>query len=205
MPAPAAVPMLSMTSVFLNLLVLIRTRSSLNLRRIIPMLLAGAAGIPIGVWLLKEADPGLIKVVIGSLVAASALIYLRGYRVEVRRERHAMVPVGLLSGILNGATTFSGPPVILFLANQNVDKHQFRASLAAYFLFLNLFAVPAFLAGGLLTGEVVSATARLFPAVVAGSVAGILLADRTKESLFRKLALAALAILGLLSIVSGLG
>ncbi len=196
--------MLSVTSIFLNVLVFIRARRNLDLRRIVPLLIAGVAGLPAGVWILKTADQSLLKVVIGGVVAISSVMFISGFRIKVNREKLAMVPVGLLSGVLNGATTLSGPPVILFFVNQDVAKHQFRASLSAYFLLLNIIAVPAFAAGGLLTGDVVLRTALLFPAVVAGSLIGIFLADRVSEGLFRKYALIALALLGVLSVISGL-
>jgi uncharacterized protein len=204
MPAQTAVPMLAATSIFLNLMVFIRARRNVNLLRILPLLLSGAAGIPAGIMLLKSADESILRIVIGALVTISSAIYLGGFRVRVQRERMVMVPVGLLSGILNGATTFSGPPVILFFANQGVAKHEFRGSLAAYFLLLNVITVPAFVAGGLFSTGVALGTAYLFPAVAAGSMLGIWLSDRVSQVLFRRLALAALALLGVISIFSGL-
>ena len=204
MPAVTAVPVLSVTSIFLNLLVYLRARQSLDLGWIVPLLVSGIAGIPAGIWLLKTADESLLKAVIGSVVTLSALVFLQGARVRVKRERLAMLPVGLLSGVLNGCTTFSGPPVILFFANQNVDKHRFRAGLAAYFLILNIVAVPAFVAGGVLTAGALADTALLFPAVVAGSLLGIHLAGRVPQDTFRRLALLALAILGIISILTAM-
>jgi uncharacterized protein len=204
MPVTAAVQMLCITSIFLNLLVFLKARKSLDLKRILPLLIAGCAALPAGVWMLKTIDEPLLKIIIGILVTLSSLIYLSGFRVNVKREKTVMVPVGLLSGLLNGATTFSGPPVILFFANQRVAKHLFRASLAAYFLLLNIATVPAFIAGGLLTGESAIGTLQRFPAVILGVMLGIRLADVVSEERFRNLALIILGVLGLFSVVSGL-
>ncbi len=204
MPVSAAVPMLCLTSIFLNLLVFFKARRNLDLKRILPLLVSGAAALPAGIWVLKTMDESALKIIIGVLVALSSLIYLSGFRVNVKREKSVMIPVGLLSGLLNGATSFSGPPVILFLANQKVARHQFRASLAAYFLMLNIIAVPAFIAGGLLSGEAALDTLYRFPAVVIGAMLGIRLADTVTDDRFRFLALIALCILGIFSVVSGL-
>ena len=203
-PAAAAVPVLSVTSIFLNLLVYLRARRSLDLKWIVPLLVSGVAGIPAGIWLLRTADESLLKAVIGAVVTLSALVFLFGARLRVRRERLVMIPVGLLSGVLNGCTTFSGPPVILFFANQNVAKHRFRAGLAAYFLILNIVAVPAFAAGGVLTLETAGNAALLFPGVVAGSLLGIHLAGRVPQETFRRIALTALALLGTVSMLTAL-
>ncbi|RKZ09850.1 sulfite exporter TauE/SafE family protein [Candidatus Fermentibacteria bacterium] len=204
MPVSTAVPMLCLTSVFLNLIVFLRARKSLDIKRILPLLISGAAALPAGIWLLRTADESALKIGVGVLVILSSVIYLSGFRITVRREKLAMIPVGFLSGLLNGATTFSGPPVILFFANQRVAKHQFRASLAAYFLLLNAIAVPAFIAGGLLTGETALNTLYLFPAVISGVLFGIRMADVVSEERFRFAALIALGVLGVFSVVSGL-
>ncbi|RKZ04835.1 sulfite exporter TauE/SafE family protein [Candidatus Fermentibacteria bacterium] len=204
MPVSTAVPMLCLTSVFLNLSVFLRARRNLDLKRILPLLISGAAALPAGIWLLKTADESALKIIIGIIVTLSSLIYLSGFRVNVKREKLVMIPVGFLSGLMNGATTFSGPPVILFFANQKVAKHQFRASLATYFLLLNIAAVPAFIAGGLLTGETALNTLYVFPAVILGVLAGIKMADVVSEERFRFVALIALGVLGVFSVVSGL-
>jgi len=204
MPVSAAVPMLCVTGVFLNLIVFLRARKNLDIKRILPLLISGAAALPAGIWLLRTADESSLKIGVGVLVILSSIIYLSGFRITVKREKLAMIPVGFLSGLLNGATTFSGPPVILFFANQRVAKHQFRASLAAYFLLLNAIAVPAFIAGGLLTGETALNTLYLFPAVISGVLIGIRMADVVSEERFRFAALIALGVLGVFSVVSGL-
>ena len=203
MPVSAAVPMLCITSILLNLIVFLRARKNLDLKRILPLLISGTAALPAGIWLLRTADESFLKIGVGIIVILSSLIYLSGFRITVRREKLAMIPVGFLSGLLNGATTFSGPPVILFFANQRVPKHQFRASLAAYFLLLNVIAVPAFIASGLLTGETALNTLYLFPAVILGVLFGIRMAGLVSEKRFRFFALAALGVLGVFSVVSG--
>ncbi len=204
MPAPSAVPMLSATSIFLNLLVFYRERRSLRLRWILPLLISGVAGLPMGIWLLKTMDQGTLKIIIGFLVVLSAAVYLSGFRMKLRHERWAMIPVGITSGVLNGATTFSGPPVILFFTNQGIGKSEFRAGLAFYFLILNLIAVPAFIAGDLLSGEVAVRTVKLFPAVVAGALSGVGLSERISQELFGRVALWVLALLGVFSVLSAL-
>jgi hypothetical protein len=205
MPVRTAVPLLSVTSIFLNLLVFLRARRSADPRRIMPLIIAGTLSVPLGVWVLGRTDEAVLEVAIGVLVALSALLYLAGFRVRLRRERLAMVPVGILSGVLNGMTTFSGPPVILFLANQGTGKDAFRASLALYFLILNLVAVPVYAGGGFLTGDTLRTILVRFPAVAVGALAGIHLAGRVDETRFRRMSLLVLAVLGVLGALSGSG
>lgn len=204
MPVTDAVPILSLTSIFLNTLVYMHARKSTSIRRILPLLAAGAIGLPIGVWVLKSMDGDILKIAVGAIVTVTSILYLTGFRLKLRKERRAMLPVGLASGILNGATTFSGPPVILFLANQNVEKDNFRGSLAIYFLLLNILAAPAFVAGGLLNGTVAVGTAWRFPFVIAGALLGSKLSRIMGENRFRKVALLFLLLLGAISVITAL-
>jgi len=204
MPATEAVPILSLTSIFLNALVFFHARKSTSIKRILPLLAAGAVGLPLGVWALKSMNGDVIKIAVGVLVILTSILYLAGFRLRLVRERMAMVPVGLASGILNGATTFSGPPVILFLTNQNVEKDTFRGSLAIYFLLLNILAAPAFIVGGLLTAPVALATAWRFPFVIIGALLGSKMSRVLGEGRFREAALGFLALLGALSITTAL-
>jgi len=110
MPVREAVPILSATSILLNVLVLHGSRRSLRLRWLLPLLAAGIVGTPLGVWLLGSLDETVLRTWIGILVILSAVALLSGFRARLVREGPAMVPVGLVSGLLNGAASFSGPP-----------------------------------------------------------------------------------------------
>ena len=204
MPISEAVPMLSLTSIFLNAMVYIHARKSTSVKRILPLLIAGAAGLPLGIWALKSIEGDTVKSIVGLLVMLTSVLYLAGFRLKLHRERLAMLPVGLASGILNGATSLSGPPVILFLTNQIVGKDTFRGSLAVYFLLLNIIAAPAFIAGGLLNGAVAVGTAWRFPFVIAGALIGSKLSGVMGENRFRKAALVLLLLLGAGSVLTAI-
>jgi len=112
-----------------------------------------------------------------------------------------MLAVGLLSGVLNGSTSFSGPPVILFLVNQETSRETFRGSLSIYFLCLNLVAVPALIVGGLYSMEAARMTLMGAPLVLAGGLLGTWLSRRVGDREFRKASLGFLALLGFVSLL----
>jgi len=96
--------------------------------------------------------------------------------------------------------------VILFLANQNVRRDSFRASLSFYFLVLNVTAVPAFLAAGLLPGSTAAGALVGAPVVLAGGLLGTGLSRRFGEDVFRRTVLVFLVLLGAMSVLgAGLG
>jgi uncharacterized membrane protein YfcA len=116
-----------------------------------------------------------------------------------------LVPVGVASGVLNGSTGMGGPPVILFLANQGVEKQSFRANLILYFTCLSVVTATSTGLEGLVTGEVVTYWAVLLPAAVLGALLGMQLARWVDQTQFRQITLVVLILMGASSIASGLG
>ncbi|MGQ9683242.1 MAG: sulfite exporter TauE/SafE family protein [Anaerolineae bacterium] len=204
LPPKVAVPVVLIHSIIVNAIVLIEVWRWVDLRRIWMLMIAGAVGMPLGTWMLIVLDANLLKALMGVVVTLSGIAFLMGFRREVRNERLASVPLGLASGVLGGSTAMSGPPVVLFFANQGMDKRVFRANLVAYFLVFNLATLPAHQVGGLLQREVLIYTALLVPALLAGAVGGMALARRVPERPFRLITLLVVTVAGVVSIASGL-
>jgi len=142
---------------------------------------------------------------IGSVIILFSVAFLMGFKKKIKNEKLAFAPVGFISGLLSGSTTMGGPPVILFFANQDVEKQVFRANLVAYFMSLSLIAFPSYFLSGLITMEVIKYTILFLPAMILGAIIGIKLVHKIEEKLFRKIALIIVIIAGVLSVVSGLG
>jgi len=199
------VPVILILSVFLNVYVLIEARRWIDLKRIYPLMIAGAVGMPFGTHLLKVLDAEVLKVFIGIMIVIFALAFLRGFRHEIRNEKIAFAPVGFASGLLNGATAMSGPPVILFFTNQGVAKQVFRANVVAYFLVLNLVTLPYLAVHGLITTSVINYSLYLLPAMTIGAFIGIRFSRKVREDNFRKIVLLLVTFAGIASVLSGLG
>lgn len=199
------VPTVVILSIFTNIIILFEARKWVDLRRIWPLMMAGIVGMPLGTYLLVVLDASILKVFIGAVIALFAIAFLMGFKKQIRNEKLAFAPVGFISGLLQGSTSLSGPPVILFFVNQGVEKQVFRANLVAYFTVLSLATIPVFVLGGIITKEVINHVLWFLPAMIIGVIAGIKLAHKVKETLFRNLALIIVTIAGLLSIASGLG
>lgn len=199
------VPTVVILSIFTNIIILFEARKWVDLRRIWPLMMAGIVGMPLGTYLLVVLDASILKVFIGAVIALFAIAFLMGFKKQIRNEKLAFAPVGFISGLLQGSTSLSGPPVILFFVNQGVEKQVFRANLVAYFTVLSLATIPVFVLGGIITKEVINHVLWFLPAMIIGVIAGIKLAHKVDEKLFRNLALIIVTIAGLLSIASGLG
>lgn len=199
------VPIVVTYGLLISVVILLECRKWLDLRRIWPLMIAGLAGIPVGVYLLTLLEAGTLKVFIGIVITLFALAILTGSQKPIKNEKLAFGPVGFVSGLLGGSTSMGGPPAVLFFANQGVEKQTFRANLVAYFLVLSVGAVIAFILNGLVTAEVINYTVVFLPSMALGGLTGIKVASKVEEEFFQKIVLFVVIIAGLLSIASGLG
>lgn len=199
-----AVPVVALLSVVLNLLLFYESRAHARPGEIKMLVVSGLAGTVIGSVLLVYINVPLLKMLVGAVIVPFALAQLLNVQIRLESKLY-QIPVGLLSGFLGGATSMSGPPVVLFFQNRGLDKRLFRANLVAYFLLLYPVTLPAYWLGGLLTVDVVYSAALAAPAMIAGALIGARLVHRVDERLFRTITLLLVIATGVFSIVTGLG
>ena len=198
------IPIMVVLSLFLNMFLVHELRKNVRLKRIWPLMIGGALGIPFGTYLLLIADTSVMKLLIGLVILIFGLALLFEVRKTVKNEKLAMLPIGFAGGILNGSVSMSGPPLIIFFSNQEMNKQEFRANLIAFFMFINLVTLPVFLYTGLLTTDVITASGILLPGMILGAFAGSRLALKIDEARFKKLTMILIIIMGCLSLASGL-
>jgi uncharacterized membrane protein YfcA len=189
LPVAEVVPLVVLLSLGTNLVILAGAYRDVEFRKIWVLVAASFVAAPLGTLALVSIPPTLIKGVAGVLIVAVSLLMLAGRTFPVKSERTAFVPVGLLSGFLNGSISMSGPPVALFLSNQKTRKETFRASITIYAILLNGFTLVTFFFTGLLTRQVAVATGWLVPSMILGVLLGNLAVQRLSQQVFRKLAL----------------
>lgn len=203
--APAvAVPTVLTLSIVNSLLVTLHAHRHLHRPTLIPLVIGGTVGTPIGIQILRLADANLIKVSAGIFVVFVAGAMIAGWSRPLRNPGRALIPVGILSGILGGSTSMGGPPVVLFLANQDTPKESFRASLISYFFFASCFAVLLQAAAGMYTRQVAMQSAAFIPPLLFGTFCGVALAQHVPEQAFRRAVLIGVACMGVVLLVSSL-
>jgi len=205
LPPKTAIPIAYLLANLAGIMILIETRKWLDIKRIWPLMMAGVVAAPFGTYLLLILDGNLLKSAIGVITILTALALLAGFRLHVRGEKQAGVPVGIASGLLGGSTGLAGPPVILFFSNQSKEKQVFRANITLYFLVLGLSVLASQALNGIVTRETLNYSLWLLPAVFLGTLLGMKLAHRVNESLFRKITLVGVMVSGLTAVCSGIG
>lgn len=173
-------------------------------RRIVPLVIGGILGLPLGAYALSQVSPGTLKVAISGAVVASAIPLLLGHRRRFPRETLVSLGAGFASGILSTSTSLGGPPVVLFLLNQGWSKEELRASLSGYFLVLSVFSLASLAWAGIALRETAGHALYLLPTLVAGVYIGARLMPRVATDLYRRIAASIIILTGLASLGIGI-
>jgi uncharacterized protein len=200
-----AVAALLVLGLLLNLLVLFEGEH-VDWRTLVPLLVAAVPGLVGGVALLGWLAKSTLQVVVGLAVIATAGWQLRqrGRPARVHPSRASGWAAGFASGVLSTSISVSGPPIVLWLEARGVRPEEFRATLAASFLALNLAGGAVLLAakgtGGLDPVDV----GWLLVLVAAGYAFGAVAFRRLDRERFFALVLALVAATGAASVAAGL-
>jgi uncharacterized protein len=207
-----AVTSLLLLSLALNLLVLFeRGRPEhVDWRALAPMLVAALPGLAVGAVALALLSKEALQVAVGIAVILAAAWQLSRRSARDPSASHRALPpaagwaAGFASGALTTSISVSGPPIVLWLEAHGVRPEEFRASLAASFLVLNLAggAVLLVAEGSTLDADVVLP---LLGLVVAGYALGTMAFRRLEGDRFFALALTLVACTGAASLAAGLG
>ena len=99
-----------------------------------------AIGTPFGVYCLVSIPVDLMRLIINAVVLVLTAMLFFGLRPRRSPTPSQTTGVGLLAGVINGASANGGPPVILFFLSSPAGAAVGRASLIAFFLFTDVWA-----------------------------------------------------------------
>lgn len=203
MPVDRIVPLLVQYSLLINIFLFIKLRRHLAVKLVMVLLAGGVVGLPIGIAILKLVNAALLKKLAGVIIVAITILLYRGYQKKLKHPQKWHFPIGLVSGILQGSLSLSGPPIVFFLANQKADKDYFRANLTSYFLLLNAISLPSMLISGIITTDTVVNSLQYTPAVLLALLAGGFISARISQAHFKRITFALMLLSGLAAIFMG--
>ena len=188
-----------------------------NVRLLIPAGLAGVAG---GALLFPYLSESLIRILIGSISVVfvlhgflmSALTGRKAARGDAAPAASAAAPPNpakaLICGSVGGFTSFlahaGGPPLMIHLLPQKLDRVCFVATMNLYFLIINATKLVPYALEGQISQRNLVTSLVLAPLVPLGVWLGIRLQRRVNELWFYRLARGALLLTGLQLIQQGL-
>ncbi|MFA6562566.1 MAG: sulfite exporter TauE/SafE family protein [Verrucomicrobiia bacterium] len=196
-----AVPAYCFTMLAVNLFLVCEGRRHVEWRSVRGLLIGGLPGVPIGALALKHLPVHIIGAAISIITLLFGILFLS--RIRVRFPVHPVTEpvIGLLSGMLGGSISESGPPVVVYALSREWPKDVFRSSLLAYFLCLATTAAVSYSSLGMVNSHLLTLSAwGLLPALAAGHL-GVWLKDRINERNFRLAVLVTVIAVGVVGLV----
>lgn len=170
-----------------------------DLRKLLPLVISGLIGVPIGAWLLQWLDPVLFRFALGLflLVYCPLMLLLPADHSWPHGGRAGDGAAGFAGGVLGGLAGISGPVPTLWTTLRGWDKDTQRGVLQAFNIAMHMATLTAYALSGSLTGETLIMFAWITPALAIPAVLGVLLFRRLATRTFRRLILLLLLVSGL--------
>lgn len=169
-------------------------------RTVLPAVIAAAATVPLGAFILAEADPLVLRWCLSGLVLVLLGLVASGARYRGEPHLAASLGVGSASGVLAGIAQVGGPPVIAFWMSGPYPAAVIRANLLSFFALASFATFAAYAWNGLFHWQVGRLILVFTPTYALGLVLGARVFRRATDRSYRGLAYAIIAAAALLSL-----
>ena len=197
-PAPAAT-LVAVCSVVAQVQTLPTIWHAIDYRRVLPMILAGLLGVPVGTMLLSRIDVDIFRLTVGIFLIAfsGSMLLTPGQPRLVLGGCMADSAVGFAGGLLGGLAGLSGPLPTVWATLRGWTKDQRRSVFQMFNLAILAAVVVWHAVSGLLTPKLGWLIAIALPGTLVGAWLGAHTYRRLSDKRFHELVLGLLAISGL--------
>jgi uncharacterized protein len=176
-----------------------KVRHALKWRRVLPFVIGGAVGVPLGAYLLTYANPVYLRIGVGVLLVAYATYNLaRPACSPVNSNATADLGIGVMNGLLGGLTGLGGVISTVWVQLGGGPKDAQRAVFQPVLFMTMTMTTLTFAASGHLFNDGVFKLFLLgLPALLVGLWVGVFLYGKLDDAAFRKVILVLLLVSGL--------
>jgi len=184
----------------------ITVRRGFAWRSLLPFLLGGLLGIPVGVALLPLLDLQLFKAVLGGFLMLWCPVMLFAHRLPPVHwgGRWGDALAGGIGGVMGGIGGFTGPIPTLWCSLRQMGKDEQRQIVQNFNLATQLVAVSVYLQQGLVTGAMLPLIGIVALALLVPTLLGARLYVGLSPARFRQLVLGLLTASGVALLASSL-
>ncbi|HUO46567.1 MAG TPA: sulfite exporter TauE/SafE family protein [Acidimicrobiia bacterium] len=204
-----AVVAVSLGNVVSNLMMMVEHRSGWadTKQLLIRLLVAGAVGTVLGTWLLTRLDNRPLALAVAAMVITYIIVTLRrpGFRIDRERGLRLVWPVGVVGGLVHGATGNSGPVFGTFMHSLGLARASFVFSITIPFLVFGTIQVLTLAGLGSFSGERLNQALWAVVPVLVVIPIGTRIARRLDQRTFARLVLILLAAAALRLVLSVFG
>lgn len=180
----------------LNLGLLPRFWSEIDVRKSLPFLAGATLGLPVGLTLLSWLEPRLIRGFIGVLVIGYCAFALRQQSREPLRfsaggGRAADVSIGMAGGVVGGISGLGPLLPGIWYGLRGLSKTEQRALAQPFGLYVQGVMVAWFLATGTVSSSAVQSVALAAPLMLGAAWLGLRVFDGLSTARFQRIVIAA--------------
>ncbi|MDA7947395.1 MAG: sulfite exporter TauE/SafE family protein [Hyphomicrobiaceae bacterium] len=196
-----AIQVTAVINFVISLVLMRRLLDGAPYRLLAHLMIGSVLGFPVGLAAYKAADLDSIKIVVGVLITAFALLLIvrewrlsraasAGFAVEeFKPQLLSELAIGFISGVMAVALAMPGPVVVLYLLARHVRKQISRAATLLLFGFSYGSVSLVHTVWGGMTGETWLLAAKLTPFVIGGAFLGHYVTRYLSEERFRAVVL----------------
>jgi uncharacterized protein len=168
------------------------------LRRFAWFFLATIVGVFLGTAVLVNLPLWVLNFCLGIMVLVFVTFnWLKfDFRITPGLEKLLIVPVGFISGFLNGITNAAGPVLAIYLFSLRLEKREFIKSIATIFVFTKLSQLAAVSSWNLFNSSTLLLSLQVTLFTLAGFYAGLKTQDRIHQQTFNRALLILLFVIG---------
>jgi uncharacterized protein len=163
------------------------------------LVVGGAVGIPVAIYLLQNADTNMLRTAFGVIVAlyASYMLFRPRLAIDVApTSRRLTVLIGFSGGLVGGLTAMPGAIPTIWCDMRGLPKNDQRGLVQPFIAVMQVLALALLLGRQSLSFRLVIDLAISLPALLAGSLLGIVAFRNINEAGFRRTILVLLLMSG---------
>ncbi|MBT9455795.1 MAG: sulfite exporter TauE/SafE family protein [Burkholderiaceae bacterium] len=181
-----------------QLLAALTVRRGFDWRRLLPFLLGGLVGVPLGTALLPQVNAQAFKAGLGALLVIWCPLMLMARqlpRISIG-GRVADAVVGTIGGVMGGLGGFTGAIPTLWCTLRGMDKDAQRAIIQNFNLGALALTMATYVAQGMVTREMLPLFGVVAPAMLVPTLIGTRVYIGISEARFRQIVLSLLTASG---------
>ncbi len=166
---------------------------------LLPMVLGSALGVVVGTLALVQLDQRVLSMALGLLLLGYVALRLLRPSLVLDAEvgRRAAAPAGFAAGLLQGSMGMPAPVVVTFIHAMGLGFAPHIFAISTAFLMLSMAQFPALTVSGVLRPEWLLESLIAMPPILGLMHLGQRLGARVSRTVFDRLILGFLALLGL--------
>ena len=169
-------------------------------REVLPMLAGSTVTVPLGVWILANADPLVLRWVFAIVVGLMLVVLASGWRYRGKPRGSVSFGLGLTAGVASGSTGMAGPIVIGYWLSSPAAAPVIRANIMVYYALSATIVDIVLFYKGLFTWDVVVYALVAWPVYTIGLAMGARVFKSSSDDNYRMTAYALIAFAALVSL-----